>query len=310
MTNVLEKLRSMTTVVADTGDLDAVRRLKPIDCTTNPSLCLKAFDDPASRSLLNAEISKGEAAGHSPAEIANDLPVALGAELSKLVPGRVSTEVDARLSYDTQASVARAHQIIDAYAQRGIDKGRILIKLAATWEGIQAAQILQKEGVDCNLTLIFCLAQAIACADAGAHLISPFVGRITDWHKAANNVSDFTPENDPGVASVREIFNYYKAHGINTIIMGASFRNTGQIKALAGCDNLTISPELLTELAADNSNLSCALDASAVPKTPLLSMPEQAFRWNVAQDRMAHDLLADGIRKFHADYVKIVRRLT
>ena len=309
MTTVLDQLREMTTVVADTGSLDAVRRLKPIDCTTNPSLVLKAFDDPESRDLLKSQIEQAKAAGKSIQEIADDLPVALGAELSKLVPGRVSTEVDARLSYDTEASVARAHQIIEAYAKRGVGKERVLIKLAATWEGIQAARILQKEGIDCNLTLIFCLEQAVACADADAHLISPFVGRITDWNKAASGVESYTPEQDPGVKSVKSIFAYYKAHGIKTIIMGASFRNAGQIKALAGCDNLTISPELLSELDADTSTLDLALDANAVEQSAALDMSEPEFRWSTANDRMAHDLLADGIRKFHADYEKMMQLL-
>ena len=309
MTTVLDQLREMTTVVADTGSLDAVRRLKPIDCTTNPSLVLKAFDDPESRDLLKSQIEQAKAEGKSIQEIADDLPVALGAELSKLVPGRVSTEVDARLSYDTEASVARAHQIIEAYAKRGVGKERVLIKLAATWEGIQAARILQKEGIDCNLTLIFCLEQAVACADADAHLISPFVGRITDWNKAASGVESYTPEQDPGVKSVKSIFAYYKAHGIKTIIMGASFRNAGQIKALAGCDNLTISPELLSELDADTSTLDLALDANAVEQSPALDMSEPEFRWSTANDRMAHDLLADGIRKFHADYEKMMQLL-
>lgn len=309
MTTVLDQLRAMTTVVADTGSLDAVRRLKPIDCTTNPSLVLKAFDDPESRDLLKSQIEQAKAEGKSVQEIADDLPVALGAELSKLVPGRVSTEVDARLSYDTEASVARAHQIIEAYAKRGVGKERVLIKLAATWEGIQAARILQKEGIDCNLTLIFCLEQAVACADADAHLISPFVGRITDWNKAASGVESYTPEQDPGVKSVKSIFAYYKAHGIKTIIMGASFRNAGQIKALAGCDNLTISPELLSELDADTSTLDLALDANAVEQSAALDMSEPEFRWSTANDRMAHDLLADGIRKFHADYEKMMQLL-
>jgi len=309
MASVLDQLRTMTTVVADTGDLDAVRRLKPVDCTTNPSLVLKAFDDPASRALLNTEIDEAKSIGASAKDIANVLPMALGAELSTLVPGRVSTEVDARLSYDTAASVARAHDIIAAYAERGIGKDRILIKLAATWEGIDAARILQKEGIDCNLTLIFCLAQAVACADAGAHLISPFVGRITDWHKTQSGVDSYTPNDDPGVQSVREIFDYYKGNCIDTIIMGASFRNVGQIKALAGCDNLTISPDLLADLAADNSELPRALGGVTANKISRIAMPESRFRWDTSLDRTTHDLLADGIRKFDADWQNMVQRL-
>lgn len=309
MASVLDQLRTMTTVVADTGDLDAVRRLRPVDCTTNPSLVLKAFDDPASRALLNTEIDKAKSDGASAQTIANILPVALGAELSTLVPGRVSTEVDARLSYDTAASVTRANEIIEAYADRGISKDRILIKLAATWEGIEAARILQKEGIDCNLTLIFCLAQAVACADAGAHLISPFVGRITDWHMAQSGADSYAPIEDPGVQSVREIFDYYKGNDIGTIIMGASFRNVGQIKALAGCDNLTISPDLLADLAADDSKLARALDKVTANPAPRIAMSEPKFRWDTSFDRATHNLLADGIRKFHADWKEMVQRL-
>lgn len=310
MASVLKQLRGMTTVVADTGDLDAVKRLRPIDCTTNPSLVLKAFDGAASRELLDTEIALAKAAGADAVTIANDLPVVLGVELSKLVPGRVSTEVDARLSYDTQASINRAHEIIDAYAKRGVGKDRVLIKLAATWEGIDAARALQKEGIDCNLTLVFCLAQAIACADAGAHLISPFVGRITDWHKAATGKTGYDPDDDPGVLSVRDIFSYYKGHGIETIIMGASFRNVGQIKALAGCDNLTISPDLLAELDADESHLPRTLDGAKEQPLAKVAMPQTSFRWRTSMDRTAHDLLADGIRKFHADHEAMVRRLS
>lgn len=252
MTSVLDQLRNMTTVLADTGDLDAVRHLKPLDCTTNPSLVLKAFDTPSSRDLLRSEIAQAKVARKNNSEIAALLPVALGVELSRLVPGVISTKAEARLSFDTDASVRRAYAIIEDYAERGVHKDRILIKLAATWEGIQAARILQKEGINCNLTLIFCLQQAAACADAGAYLISPFVGRITDWHKAQTGTDIYAPDKDPGVLSVREIFEYYKAHRVQTIIMGASFRNTGQIKALAGCNNLTISPDLLEELDAEH----------------------------------------------------------
>ncbi len=305
MTTVLDQLRGMTTVVADTGSLDAVRALEPVDCTTNPSLVLKAFDDPASRDLLMAEIDAAKSAGRTSADIASLLPIALGAELTTLVPGRVSTEVEAGLSYDTEASIARAHQIIDAYAARGVDKGRILIKLAATWEGITAARALQKEGIDCNLTLIFNLAQAIACADAGAFLISPFVGRITDWHKAQSGVDGYAAEEDPGVLSVREIYAYYKGRGIDTIIMGASFRNTDQIKALAGCDNLTISPDLLNELDAEEAELPRALSPEGAAQVDAIAMAEPRFRWDTNQDACAHHLLADGIRKFDADFAKM-----
>lgn len=310
VTSVLEQLRDMTTVVADTGDLDAVRDLKPVDCTTNPSLVLKAFDDPASNALLQAEISAARGKGHGGAAIAAQLAVALGTELAKLVPGRVSTEVEANLSYDANASIARAKDIIEAYAARGVGKDRILIKLAATWEGIRAAEALQKEGIDCNLTLIFGRAQAIAAADAGAFLISPFVGRITDWYKKRDGVDSYTPDADPGVASVRSIYNYYKSNGISTIVMGASFRNAEQIKALAGCDNLTISPALLNELDAETTELPRALSPDAITAEEAEAMPEPKFRWDVASDAMAHDLLADGIRRFDQDYQRMLAKVS
>jgi transaldolase len=306
MTSVLDQLRTMTTVVADTGDLDAVRRLKPVDCTTNPSLVLKAFDDPSSRDFLRAEIEQAKTTGKTTSEIAAMLPVALGAELSKLVPGVISTEVEARLSYDTDASLRRAHAIIEDYAKRGVQKDRILIKLAATWEGIQAARVLQKEGINCNLTLIFCLQQAAACADAGAYLISPFVGRITDWHKAQTGTEHYAPENDPGVLSVREIFEYYKSQDVQTIIMGASFRNVGQIKALAGCDNLTISTDLLEQLDAEQAPLKQALSQAPHVTKPVMPMSETQFRWDTSQDAAAHHLLADGIRKFDHDHSRLL----
>ncbi len=310
MTSVLEQLRGMTTVVADTGDLDAVRQLKPVDCTTNPSLVLKAFDDPASNALLQAEISEARAKGHDGQQIASQLAVALGAELATLVPGRVSTEVEANLSYNADASIARAREIIEAYSARGVGKERILIKLAATWEGIRAAEVLQKEGIDCNLTLIFGQAQAIAAADAGAFLISPFVGRITDWYKKRDGVEAYKPDEDPGVASVRGIYNYYKSNGIDTIVMGASFRNAEQIKALAGCDNLTISPALLNELDDEEATLPRVLSPETVEAQTAIAMPEPTFRWDVASDAMAHDLLADGIRRFDQDYQKMLAKVS
>lgn len=301
MSSILKQLRDMTTVVADTGELDAVRDLKPVDCTTNPSLVLKAFDDPVSGAVLRDEVATAKAKGLSTQDIAARLSVALGAQLAQLVPGRVSTEVAANLSCDTKGSVARAREIMDDYAARGITSDRILIKLAATWEGIRAAQILQKDGIDCNLTLIFSLEQALAAADAGAYLISPFVGRITDWHKAQTGVEGFSPDADPGVASVREIYVAYKSTGIKTIVMGASFRNTGQIIALAGCDNLTISPALLAELEAQTGTLERALSpqTGGAPAAEVLS--EAQFRWAQMQDAMADRLLTDGIRQFHKD---------
>lgn len=306
MATVLEQLRTMTTVVADTGELDAVREHKPVDCTTNPSLVLKAFDNPESKAVLEAEIAKGAAAGLSTQEIAANLPIALGAELSKLVPGRISTEVEAHLSFDTDASVARARAIIAAYEALGVSKGRILIKLAATWEGIRAAEVLQKEGIDCNLTLIFSLTQAIASADAGAFLISPFVGRITDWFKKADGVDHYEAAQDPGVLSVTSIYDYYKSHGINTIVMGASFRNVDQIKALAGCDNLTISPALLEELDSETAELPVGLspDMASMPSKQIIDASK--FRFDVAMDPMANELLASGIRGFDKDFKKML----
>ena len=229
MTSVLDQLREMTVVVADTGEVAAVKKYKPIDCTTNPSLVLAALKDPASEALIAREIEAGRKAGKSAEEVTATLTVAVGAALSELVPGRVSTEVDANLSFDSAASLTRARAIIADYAARGIGKERILIKLASTWEGIRAAETLQKEGIDCNLTLLFSMAQAVACADAGAFLISPFVGRITDWYKKAEGRDSYAPDEDPGVLSVRRIYDYYKQHGYATVVMGASFRNRDEI---------------------------------------------------------------------------------
>lgn len=306
MPTVLDQLRKMTAVVADTGDVEAVKRLRPVDCTTNPSLVLGTLIDPAAEGLITREIEAARAIGLSPEQVAGKLTVAVGAELTKLVPGRVSTEVDARLSFDTDASVNRAHVIIADYAERGIGKERILIKLAATWEGIRAVEILQGEGIDCNLTLLFSMAQAVACADAGAFLISPFVGRITDWHKKHEGRDTYTSDEDPGVLSVRRIYDHYKSNGISTVVMGASFRNTDQIKALAGCDNLTIAPKLLDELANDTSDLPRALAPQTEASSTTDIMDETAFRWDMNADAMATEKLAEGIRNFHADHVRLI----
>ena len=302
MTNKLEQLRAMTVVVADTGDLEAVRRLKPQDCTTNPSLVLKAMQNPAMAEHVDRATAKGRG---DTAAIARELTVALGAELAKIVPGRVSTEVDARLSFDTEGSIAMAKDLIEAYGRLGIGAERILIKLASTWEGIRAAEQLQKEGIDCNLTLLFSMAQAKACADAGVFLISPFVGRITDWYSKSTGQT-YTPENDPGVQSVRRIYEHYKSHGIKTVVMGASFRNTGPIEALAGCDRLTISPELMTKLAEDEGTLPRRLvpGASLGKAEPMF---EGSFRWEMNEDAMATEKLAEGIRNFHLDALKLER---
>lgn len=302
MASKLDQLRDMTVVVADTGDVDAVRRLKPHDCTTNPSIVLKAVGSDYFKDIVSDAIGKG---GDTP-DIAERLTVAVGAELAGIVPGRVSTEVDARLSFDTEASVAKAQRLVEAYDARGIGKDRILIKLASTWEGIRAAERLQKDGIDCNLTLLFSMAQARACADAGAFLISPFVGRITDWYKASEGVEHYAPDDDPGVTSVREIYDHYKSNGIDTVVMGASFRNAGQVEALAGCDRLTISPDLLDELDADDGDLPRKLEASGATGSAD-PITEPAFRWDLNEDAMATEKLAEGIRKFHADAVKLER---
>jgi len=306
MTSVLAQLRDMTTVVADTGEVAAVKRYKPVDCTTNPSLVLATLKDPASEDLIAREIEAARKAGLTAEGLTDTLTAAVGAELAKLVPGRVSTEVDACLSFNTQASVDRARAIIADYAARGTGKDRILIKLAATWEGIRAAEILQDEGIDCNLTLLFSMAQAVACADAGAFLISPFVGRITDWYKKAEGVEGYAPDQDPGVKSVRGIYDYYKSNGITTIVMGASFRNVGQIKALAGCDNLTIAPKLLDALEAEDAVLPRALSPEMASGVAAVTLDESAFGWQMNADAMATEKLAEGIRNFDADHKKLI----
>ena len=304
MTNKLDQLRDLSVVVADTGDIDAVRTLKPQDCTTNPSIVLKAVQSAAFTDHFARAVAAGKGKDNAVRVIADDLTVTVGAELAGLVPGKVSTEVDARLSFDTEASIAKARALIAAYAERGIDKSRVLIKLAATWEGIEAARVLEAEGIECNLTLIFSLAQAVACANAGAFLISPFVGRITDWYGKATGQT-YTPETDPGVASVRRIYDYYKSNGINTVVMGASFRNTGQIEALAGCDRLTISPNLLTELHEASGDLPRLLSADKATGMAPIPMGEAEFRWAMNEDPMATEKLAEGIRNFNIDTEKL-----
>jgi len=295
----------MSIVVADTGDLRAVQQARPQDCTTNPSIVLKALQSPSMLSLVDSAIARAKTDGTSIEAIADDLTVRVGAELASLVPGVVSTEVDARLSFDTPAMVRKAKTLIACYAAQGVAPERILIKLAATWEGIRAAAQLEAEGIRCNLTLLFSLAQAKACADAGVFLISPFVGRITDWH-AAKEGKVFAPEEDPGVLSVRQIYRYYKSHGIKTVVMGASFRNTGQIKALAGCDRLTIAPALLSELAADQSDLPRVLSPGPIEANAPEPITEAEFRWQMNADAMASEKLADGIRAFDIDHGKLL----
>ena len=306
MASKLDQLRAMTVVVADTGDVDAVRRLKPQDCTTNPSLLLKAVKLPAYADLLNETLHWGRRRGGSSeavaAAVADRLAVAFGAELAGIVPGRVSTEVDADLSFDSEATVVKAREVIAAYAERGVPRERILIKIASTWEGIRAAERLQREGIDCNLTLLFSLEQAAACADAGVFLISPFVGRILDWHVKAGG-GPYAGETDPGVQSVRRIYAYYKAHGIKTVVMGASFRNAGEIEALAGCDRLTISPALLDELGGSEGSLPRRLSPDDLDNAPpWQALDEAAFRWALNEDAMATEQLSEGIRQFARDF--------
>ncbi len=304
MTSKLDSLRTLSVVVADTGDFDAVRALSPQDCTTNPSIVLKAVQSPAFADHVARAIQAGRTSPDPVAAIVDDLTVTVGAELTKLVPGRVSTEVDSRLSFEKDGSIAKARALIAAYQARGIGKDRILIKLAATWEGIEASRVLQAEGIDCNITLLFSLAQAVASANAGAFLISPFVGRITDWFSKATGQT-YTPETDPGVASVRRIYDYYKSNRIPTVVMGASFRNTGQIEALAGCDRLTISPALLNELNAAPGPLPRALSPENATGMAAMPMSEGDFRWALNEDAMATEKLAEGIRNFHADTQKL-----
>jgi transaldolase len=308
VTSKLEQLRAMTTVVADTGDIEAVARLKPVDCTTNPSIVLKALGTDMFKDVFAEAIAWGKKSGlpsdQAVAAVADRLAVSVGAELTKLVPGRVSTEVNADLSFDIEGSIAKAREIIADYKARGIEKDRILIKLASTWEGIRAAEVLEKEGINCNLTLLFSMAQAVACADAGVFLISPFVGRILDWYKKATG-EDYTSETDPGVVSVRAIYNYYKAHGIKTVVMGASFRNIGEIEALAGCDRLTISPQLMDELDADKGTLTRVLSEDKITPVDRIKMDEKTFRWMLNEDAMATEKLSEGIRAFAKDLGKL-----
>lgn len=308
MSTLLEQLKAVTTVVADTGDLESIAQFTPVDATTNPSLLLNASQQAASQELLASAIRYAKTKCTDTAgqvQLACDkFAVEVGTAISKLVPGRVSTEVDARLSFDSQATIDKARQCIALYRENGIGPERVLIKIASTWEGIQAARVLEQEGIQCNLTLLFHQAQAIACAEAGVFLISPFVGRILDWYKAATGM-DYTAETDPGVLSVRDIYHYYKLHGYNTIVMGASFRNTGEVLALAGCDRLTISPALLKELEQQQGELTIHLKDDGKRQQPPTPLSEAAFRWALNEDAMATEKLAEGIRKFAADQRKL-----
>lgn len=305
MPSQLEQLRQYTTVVADTGDIDAIARYKPVDATTNPSLLLKACAQPAYAPLLEESLAWARRQGGSRerqiVDACDHLAVAVGRKILELIPGRISTEVDARLSFDTDATVAKAERLVGLYEDEGIKRDRILIKVASTWEGIRAARELERRGIPCNLTLLFALEQAIAGAEAGAFLISPFVGRIMDWYVANTGVKQYTPDDDPGVQSVRRIYQYYKAHGYETVVMGASFRNVGQIQALAGCDRLTISPDLLQALDASGDDLPRRLADDGIRTQRPPAIDEARFRWGMNEDAMASDKLAEGIRKFAAD---------
>jgi transaldolase len=313
MTNQLEALKQSSVIVADTGDLDAIAKARPQDATTNPSLILKAAQDARYRPLID-EAVRAAAAGADVDRAADTLDrlfVTFGRRILELIPGRVSTEVAARLSFDTDATEAKARRLIELYEAAGVSRDRILIKIASTWEGIRAAERLERDGIHCNLTLLFSFAQAVACADAGVTLISPFVGRIYDWYKKAQGVEDIPRESDPGVASVVRIYHYYKKFGYDTQVMGASFRKTTQILDLAGCDLLTISPDLLQKLESADGDVPRKLTVEAAEASDLqrVDMDEEVFRWMHNEDAMATEKLAEGIRVFHADAVKLAAKL-
>lgn len=309
MSNQLEQLKTMTTVVADTGDFNAIADFAPEDATTNPSLLLKAASLPDYQSTIDSAIDYGKSKSDDKEQQLEDasdyLSVLMGEKLLQLIPGRVSTEVDARLSFDTEKTVTKARKLIALYQSIGVDKSRILIKIASTWEGIRAAEILEKEGINCNLTLLFSFAQARACAEANVYLISPFVGRILDWYKKSTGKDDFEGAKDPGVKSVTNIYNYFKQHQYETIVMGASFRNTGEIIELAGCDKLTISPNLMAELSTSTDPVVRKLN----PATEFSDKPEKLneaeFRWQLNEDAMATEKTAEGIRGFVKDQIKL-----
>ena len=313
MTNKLTSLRKLTTVVADTGDIAAMKLYQPQDATTNPSLILNAAQIPEYRKLIDEAIEWARSQSNSReqqiVDACDKLAVNIGLEILKLIPGRISTEVDARLSYDTQACIEKARHLMKLYNDAGISNDRILIKLASTWQGIRAAEQLEKEGINCNLTLLFSFAQARACAEAGVYLISPFVGRIMDWYKANTDKKEFAPAEDPGVISVTEIYNYYKQHGYNTVVMGASFRNIGEILELAGCDRLTIAPALLKELSEAEGEVEHKLSYKGEVKARPETITEAQFYWEHNADPMAVDKLSDGIRKFAVDQEKLEKMI-
>ena len=314
MTTQLDSLRQMTVVVADTGDIDAIKKYQPQDATTNPSLILSASALPQYAPLIDEAIAYAKSQSNDKAQQLIDaedkLAVNIGLEILKIVPGRISTEVDARLSYNTQATVEKARKLIALYNAAGISNDRILIKIASTWQGIRAAEILEKEGINCNLTLLFSEAQARACAEAGVYLISPFVGRILDWYKANSDKKEYAPAEDPGVISVTKIYNYYKEYGYNTVVMGASFRNVGEITELAGCDRLTIAPALLKELQENSTALVRKLEYKGEVKAKPQPLTEAEFYWQHNSDAMAVEKLADGIRKFAVDQEKLETMLS
>lgn len=312
--NKLDQLKTMTEVVADTGDIEAIKKYQPLDATTNPSLLLKAAAMPQYSSLIDSAIDWLDKQSVTEDQkldlLADKFAVAIGEEILKIVPGRISTEVDARLSFDKDASIARARRIIDLYKSSNIGPERVLIKLAATWEGIEAARVLEAEGISCNLTLMFSTVQAVASAQAGAFLISPFVGRIMDWYKKTEGKEGYPAEQDPGVLSVRHIYALFKDRGYDTVVMGASFRNSGEIEALAGCDRLTIGPNFLEELSQDTDTLTQALDANnPAPYDAVDFKTEAEFRYLMNADAMATEKLAEGIRSFVADQIKLEQLL-
>ena len=313
--NLIEQLKTFTKVVADTGDFSSIEVYKPVDATTNPSLIFAASQDPKYRELIDDAIRY--ARNQSPAKsiqlskAMDKLAVNFGLKILEIVPGRVSTEVDARLSFDSEATILKARELIGLYEMAGVSRERVLIKVASTWEGIKAAEVLEKEGIHCNLTLLFSFVQAVACAEAGVRLISPFVGRILDWYKKSRGVDGIPAAEDPGVLSVKNIYNYYKKFGYETQVMGASFRNIGEITELAGCDLLTISPVLLNELENTEGNLVCKLNAADAVLSDVvkINFDEKTFRWMMNEDAMATEKLAEGIRNFTKDLIKLEKQI-
>jgi|TARA_B100000767_G_C19686597_1_gene502053 transaldolase len=309
----LEQLKSMTTVVADTGDIEAIAKFQPQDATTNPSLLLKAASLENYQGLVKSAViwakTQSDDATQQVIDAADKLSVLIGLEILNTVPGRISTEVDSRLSFDTESSIDKAHKLIAMYNEAGISNDRILIKLASTWEGIKAAEQLEKEGINCNLTLLFSFAQARACAEAGVFLISPFVGRILDWYKKSTGKSEYASNEDPGVVSVTSIYNFYKQQGFSTVVMGASFRNIGEILELAGCDRLTISPALMDELANNHETVVQKLVACDAAAKSSSVLTQAQFRWQMNEDAMATEKLAEGIRNFTIDQIKLEKQL-